>query len=383
MTREIQFISKSIAGLMACVALFILPLGGTAEAQVTNTAPSNRWLLIMQTSRSMQSRAEAGRRLIANLVASEMNGQAHAGDTLGLWTFNDELHTVFPLQELTGKNGSQVAGRIYQFLSAQKNEKDSNPEKVSPELLEVVKDSDFITIILVTDGSRGRLGTPFDDRIQSSYREWSAQQQQNQMPFVTVLRAKAGKFTDFLVNTPPFPLELPELPEELQKLRIAAEKKPEQKPEQPKPAPVTLPPLIISGKKPESPVNTNTTPAPAIAESTPKTNAIPSVSTNVAAMETNRVIVATKEPIEPAVPEETNSAAETASVESQEASTVAAAQTVQSSTVTTEKKSFAVVWIVSAGAVLLLAVGAIAFSRRNRGTRTSLITRSLDREQRH
>jgi hypothetical protein len=100
-------------------------------------------------------------------------------------------------------------------------------------------------------------------------------------------------------------------------------------------------------------------------------------------METNPVIVATKEPIGPAVPEETNSAAETASVESQEASTVAAAQTVQSSTVTTEKKSFAVVWIVSAGAVLLLAVGAIAFSRRNRGTRTSLITRSLDREQRH
>ena len=87
-----------LAGLLLVAALAPCPL----RAQ-TNTAkaapPSNRCLLIVETSRSMQRRADAVLKTVQDLLTSGLSGQLRQGDTLGLWTFNEDLYAGrFPLQ---------------------------------------------------------------------------------------------------------------------------------------------------------------------------------------------------------------------------------------------------------------------------------------------
>jgi hypothetical protein len=127
-------------------------------------------------------------------------------------------------------------------------------------------------------------GTPFDDRINGVFKTWRTQQQDTRMPFVTMLRAYKGKLTDCSVNPAPWVVELPPLPPEVQTAKTAP--KPAVAPPKPTPAP-TLPPLIISGKKPQQQAaaqsaDTNlTTTVPATQLATPD-NAQPQASSGAA-----------------------------------------------------------------------------------------------------
>ncbi|HEV2392003.1 MAG TPA: hypothetical protein VG146_06530 [Verrucomicrobiae bacterium] len=234
-----------------CLALFaaLLPRETTAA---TNAPASihNRYLLIVQTSRSMQHRSEGVVQVIQELFSSAMNGQLLPGDTIGLWTYNDRLHGgQFRLQHWLPNSQQQITARLLGYLQAQKFENSARLEKVLPVMSSIINKSDFITVILITDGAQEMHGTPFDDKINAAYSAWRDQQRANRMPFVTVLRAKGGAITDYCANPAPWTPALPPLPKEL----LAAQ-------EAPKPAPVvthhapaaTVAPLIFIGRKPVS-----------------------------------------------------------------------------------------------------------------------------------
>src|SRR5438874_5507768 len=83
------------AGLVASVFLIVAIFGITSFGQtnaVKTSAGGNRFLLVVETSSVMERRIEATLKVVQGLLASGMNGQIHKGDTLGIWTFNDELH---------------------------------------------------------------------------------------------------------------------------------------------------------------------------------------------------------------------------------------------------------------------------------------------------
>jgi hypothetical protein len=240
-------------------AFFWLPLffcpfllaGETNTPAVTFLA--NRYLLVIETSGSMQPRGEGLAQAVQGLLQSGLPAQARRDDTLGVWIFNEELYTgVLPLQRWTPETQKVVADRLVSFVRAQKLEKRSRLDKVLPALDRVVKNSPFITVILVCVGDEEVHGTPFDQRINEFFRTWRLRQQTALKPFVIALRAQAGKFVDCAINAAPWPTELPQLPNEL--LVGVPVVPPSQPAPQPAPAPQkqaapTVPPLIISGKK--------------------------------------------------------------------------------------------------------------------------------------
>jgi hypothetical protein len=115
---------------------------------------------------------------------------------------------------------------------------------------QIIKASDFITVLVISDGSSEIHGTPFDDKINQSYKSWNKELTDNQKLFVTVLRARNGKITDYAVNMPPWPFEVPPLPAELLAVKTNNEVAKQEKAATPH---VTyLPPLILSGKKPDT-----------------------------------------------------------------------------------------------------------------------------------
>ena len=237
-----------LGGLLLATGLASFSLPAQTNT-VTKAAPSNRCLLIVDTSRSMQRCTDATLKVVQDLLMSGLDGQLRRGDTLGLWTFNQDLYAGrFPLQAWSSEGQGSIATRAVAFLKAQKYEKRANFDKVLPALTGIIKGSERITVILISSGDESIQGTPFDDRINEVYKRLHNQQQKARMPFVTVLRAQNGRLADFAVNTPPWPLQIPPPPRETQtvetpqhKLREALHKAQS----------TGAPPLIVSGKKPE------------------------------------------------------------------------------------------------------------------------------------
>ena len=256
------------AGILGLLILLGLPLQLSAQTKDSNSPPSNRWLVIMETSASMQPRAVTAEQIAAGLVSSGMNGQMRPGDTVGVWTFDGSLHTGdFPLQVWNPQSAKTIAQQVFTFLHSRKYEGQSRLDNVVAAMNQVVKNSEYITIILISDGMKTLNGIPFDEKINAAYQQWQNEQTKARMPFVTLLRAAHGKMAQYAVSAPPWPINLPPLPKEM--LALA-------KTEMPKPAPAPKPaaprigaPLILRGKPKEA-----TSESPSTAS-----NAVPAAAT--------------------------------------------------------------------------------------------------------
>jgi hypothetical protein len=226
----------------------------------------------------MQRRSEAVLQTVQDLLTSGMAGQLRPGDTLGVWTFGDDLYAGrFALQTWSPEAQEDIASTTLTFLKGQKYGKQANFDKVLPALNKVIKESRLLTVVLVSSGDQKMRGTLFDAQINEFWQKWHTPQQKARMPFVTVLRAKAGQLTEYALNTPPWPTQMPRLSRETQSAETIQEK-PLEAPH--KPAPRAVPPLIISGKKPQpekapppkpEPTVVKTS-APALVAAAPSTN---------------------------------------------------------------------------------------------------------------
>ena len=263
------------AGRLSGATLLLVTLAYSLAAQTTvpktNAPPKpvpERFLLIVDTSSAMKKRAANIERVVGNLFVGGVGEQLHSGDTIGVWTYTDDLHAgEFPLQRWTPQTSGAIATGIVDFLKSRKYEKTSRLAPVIAQMKSVVADSDKITVLLLSDGESALTGIPYDASIAEAYRTNAADQRKQQMPFLTVLRAVKGKFIGFTVNTPPWPVEFPKFPAEPQLATAAATA--------PKAKPASLPePKVEVKPQPQielPPVLPATNPAPT-------TNALPAAS---------------------------------------------------------------------------------------------------------
>jgi hypothetical protein len=364
--------------LLICWAL--LGVTGLGARAATNTPsvsrPSNRYLLVIETSRAMQKRADGIAAAIRGYLSSSLNGQIYPGDTLGVWTFNDELSTgLVPLQDWPRwKDAPRLANALGEFALKLKYRGDADPKVLYPELKPLVTESDFLTVLLITSGQNAITNTPFDKEINTYYDTWKAEQAKKHQPFITILRSTAGKITHYAVAAYPWNLELPPLPE------VLTNPPPKIKPVTAAPTkPKTtniLAPLIVSGKKPEPeppppvvPVATNppvspaSNPAPAITVTNPAPANAPSAALPV----TNPPPMPETHATTSAVP--TMAQVEPPTVEPEP--TAAPAKT--------PGHPFTWATILLIGIVVVAAGGWLVLRSRSR-PKKSLITSSLDRE---
>ena len=175
----------------------------------------------------------------------------HAGDSIGVWTYNKDVYTGrMPLQTWSLGDAEEIAMRTGEYLRAQKFENDSQIDQAMSAVGKVVKLSDIITVILISDGKSPIVGTPFDDEINKAYLQNLVEMKKNAKPVVTVLQGRGGKFLKrYTVTTLEWPIVVPDLPIALK--GVATEAKTETvKQEVSKPAPAKAPPLILVGPQP-------------------------------------------------------------------------------------------------------------------------------------
>ena len=115
--------------------------------------PPGRFLLLMDTSFSMRARADGVAQTLESLLAADLDGRLRPGDTMGMWTFNQQVyHGRFPLQTWSPAQRDAVTARVLEFIREQRYENKADLDQVITRVLPLVRDSELITII-VTDGA--------------------------------------------------------------------------------------------------------------------------------------------------------------------------------------------------------------------------------------
>lgn len=318
----INLLGRSFFALLAGI-IFIPQLHAQYE-QPTSQRIDNRYLLIFDTSSAMKKRLPATEKAVRELFAITLNGQFKAGDTIGVWTFSKDLRTgQLPLEHWEPQDVMSFPMEVLDFVKNQHYSKTTSYDTMVEMLNRVVRHSPRLTTVIICDGNGTIKGMPYDDAINSIFKQNQAAMQKAEEPFIVIIRSQFGKYAGYTVNVvsgiglPQFP-PLPR-PVEAEPAKPALPPSP---PPQPGPPP---PPLIIVGTRvgtnlpapapmpaPAAPVNpvpppspapqsnpaVPSSPAPHLSENpAPETNTISSMPTNLVVAATP---VATPPPTAPA-----------------------------------------------------------------------------------
>jgi len=230
------------------LGLFCLMFPGNCFAQ-----SSNRWLFVFNTSAAMRDRTNGMQAVTQDLLTTGMHGNIRPGDTIGIWTYNSELHAEeAPLQTWSPNTAPTIAYNTVLFLQQHRYEKSAAFDDVLANILRVIKISDTITIILISDGSDTVQGTPFDAQLTAFYKTNYQSQKKAHLPVVTVLRGEKGILTTNTVGLALAPADIPRVPPPPPVIAAA------QTPEIVTPPPKPVPSLVIIGKKAETTFNVPT-----------------------------------------------------------------------------------------------------------------------------
>src|ERR1700744_2544106 len=142
------------------LALFML------LAALPCTAAEERWLLIFDTSSAMKKRLPAMDEELRKLLATNMGGNLHSGDSVGVWTFDSKVHAgQFPLMAWQPENAMATETNLMQFLRKQDYKGQTTFDALQPLIDQVIRHSERLTVMIFCDGD-GQMGwTPYDDEI--------------------------------------------------------------------------------------------------------------------------------------------------------------------------------------------------------------------------
>jgi hypothetical protein len=254
--------------------IFLVP---AARAQSAAPATGDRFLLVFDTSSDMKRRVPAVQKAITDLLASNLNGQLKPGDSLGVWTYDQELLTgQFPLQRWMPENVDAITANINAFVGGRRYSKKTSFDALVPMLYQLVRNSERLTVIIFCDGYGEIRGTPFDTGINQVFQQRQSERQKARLPIVIVLRSQRGQYTGCMASFPPQPISLPEFPS----LPEAASARPTNAPAVTAPPRSNAPALIIVGRTitnrvPPAAPKPPPEPKPALTNPPPVTNATP------------------------------------------------------------------------------------------------------------
>ena len=333
----------------------------------------------------MKRRLQAEDKAIHQLFALNLNGQFHAGDTIGVWLFGKDLQTgVYPLQHYEPEDVITIPSEISAFLARQHYSRSTRFDELMPMLNRLVEHSQRLTVIIFCDGDGEIQDTTADTQINATFKQNYGAMAKAKEPFIIVLRSQLGKSVGYTIgpaeklNIPAFPpLPMPAVTSE------PAVVTPPPAASQPQPLP-NAPPLIIVGSN----VGTNMpAPAPASApahvqqpttSATPATPAPPVASSAPVAspaVPTNPAPLIKDFPLTEKAPALTN-----AVVAASETTTppIASAKVslLPPENVSLGKSSH--LFVLGTGLLLMVGIPALLILRHQRGRHTtSLITESL------
>jgi hypothetical protein len=203
-------LSPALPLLLAAFFCAAPPLPADA-APPTAKRHESRFLFIVDTSAAMRGCSNASVQGVIDLLASDMKGELRKGDTIGLWTYNEQLSTEYPMQVWSTEDKSAIMDEMAAYLRGRRYGKRAHLENVMPALGQVIKNSERLAVILISDGSGLIQGTPYDREINLLQKKYARDLRSAHQPFVTVLAVRDGVVFDYIINYPGW-VAIPHIP---------------------------------------------------------------------------------------------------------------------------------------------------------------------------
>lgn len=228
------------------LALFFLAAG--AVARPPESHPPGRFLFVFETTPALQKTLPALEKYLVTIFAGSLRGELHAGDEIGVWTLDEQVHTgQFPLTLWSPTNAAAFDRDLKGFLEKQSFQKPGSLAPLTTLLNGVIENSERLTVLIFCDGQTGIKETPFDEGVRAVLDATAARQKKARQPVVVVLRSQLGKYTGSAVTLPPNPLNLPQFPPLPAPPAPVAAPVVVVPPPVARPAPVVVPSLIMVG----------------------------------------------------------------------------------------------------------------------------------------
>jgi hypothetical protein len=235
--RRMQIMIVLLAGMVGIPA---------AQSQTPARTVENRYLLIFNTSSAMKKRLPETQGAVNRLFLSMMNGQLQPNDSIGVWAFDRKLRAgQFPLQRWSSGNAATIASNITTFIQREHYSQSTHFDAIMPSLNDLVENSDRLTVLIFCDGNEKIQGTPFDNAINSIFKENEHAFEKAKQAFIVILRTQLGEYVGYTVNSSAIGVNFPEFPPLPQPPQPAVSAK-INPPPPPRPV-ITGPPLVIVG----------------------------------------------------------------------------------------------------------------------------------------
>lgn len=176
--------------------------GSTGSAETPAAPVVYRYLIVIDTSFSMARKEAATIKIVRDLIMSGFENRVLPGDTIGIWTFNESVVTDrFPALKWGDQSPYVLAGMAAKNLGRQRYQKSTRLDRAMGEVAKAMAAAPTLTILIVTDGDDRMAGTPFDRGINAIFANYAKILNKERRPFVTVLTAHNGVFTNWNVQT--------------------------------------------------------------------------------------------------------------------------------------------------------------------------------------
>jgi hypothetical protein len=195
-----------------CLAL-LATLLGACGVQAAEGPPSNRFLLVFETSSAMKKELPTVGLLMQQLFSSNLQDEIVTDDDVAIWTVDEKLRTgTYPLVNWNPDESGMFADEIGTFLAEQKYTRHASLAPIQPLLGRIVKSSDRLTVLIFCDGDSVLSGTPYDSGVNEIIANAAARSKDSARPFIIVLRANRGEYIGCSVNRT-MPLNFPRFPQ--------------------------------------------------------------------------------------------------------------------------------------------------------------------------
>jgi hypothetical protein len=222
-----------------------------------------RFLLVIDTSQSMDARKGSVIKTVRGLIRSGFGGQIMTGDTIDLWTFASDLRVDrFPTQYWEPQRAPLLSEIAAQFLASEMFQGRTFFKNISTPVNTWIDNQPEALLFFITDGEDPVMGVPKDIEINDFIGEGRRHARAAKRVFLISMLVRNGWVTEWRghdgigkVELPLLPVREPELPP------VVAEE-----PKTPEPA-VSEPPLPVIELPPGARVVTvePSSPAPEIA----------------------------------------------------------------------------------------------------------------------
>jgi len=197
---------------IVCLAL-LATLLGAGGVRAADGPPSNRFLLVFETSPAIKKGLPTVGLLLQQLFSSNLQDEIVTDDDVAIWTVDEKLRTgTYPLVNWNPDESGMFADEIGTFLAEQKFTRHASLAPIQPLLGRIVKNSDRLTVLIFCDGDGVLSGTPYDSGVNEIIANAAARNKDSARPFIIVLRANHGEYIGCSVNRT-MPLNFPRFPQ--------------------------------------------------------------------------------------------------------------------------------------------------------------------------